>query len=67
MVCYQSLTLRSSEFPLQALVRYIHLNPLRAKIVAGLKGLGGYPYCGHGLVLSLRKGHWQDVDHVLPL
>jgi putative transposase len=29
------------------LVRYIHLNPLRAGIVEELKGLNTYPYCGH--------------------
>jgi len=29
------------------LVRYIHLNPIRAGILKDLKGLNSYPYCGH--------------------
>ena len=34
------------------LVRYIHLNPLRMKLVRDLKELEKYPYCGHGTILG---------------
>ena len=61
---YKSIVCQEDAY-LKELVRYIHLNPLRAKIVADLKGLNGYPYCGHGVILSPRKGPWQDVDYVL--
>ena len=32
---------------LKELVRYIHLNPLRAKVVPDMRGLNRYKYCGH--------------------
>ena len=45
---------------LKELVRYIHLNPLRAKIVKDLKELKSYPYCGHSVLLGKMKYVWQD-------
>jgi REP element-mobilizing transposase RayT len=47
------------------LVRYIHLNPLRVGLVANLKELERYPYCGHGVVLGVFRNEWQDRDSVL--
>jgi len=47
------------------LVRYIHLNPLRAKIVKDLSELGRYPWCGHSVLLGIVKHSWQDTDYVL--
>ena len=47
------------------LVRYIHLNPLRVKLVADLKALERYPYCGHGVILGTLRNEWQDRDSVL--
>jgi len=47
------------------LVRYIHLNPLRAKIVSDVKSLNRYPYCGHRGLVG-KKGHaWHDTKYVL--
>jgi REP element-mobilizing transposase RayT len=46
------------------LVRYIHLNPLRSKIVKDYLSLGKYKYCGHGVILGNKKNDWQDVDYV---
>ncbi len=37
------------------LIRYIHLNPLRAKLVEDLKGLDKYPWAGHSAILGRRK------------
>jgi hypothetical protein len=31
------------------------LNPLRVKLVADLKELEKYPYCGHGVILGTVK------------
>jgi hypothetical protein len=50
---------------LKELVRYIHLNPLRAKIVKDLKALKSYPYCGHGALMGKVKNDWQDTEYVL--
>ncbi len=47
------------------LVRYIHLNPLRAKLVPDLKKLDRYPYSGHGVLMANVKKQWQDTDKVL--
>jgi len=47
------------------LVRYIHLNPLRAKLVEGLSSLERYPWCGHGVLTGRFNKEWQDRDYVL--
>ena len=41
-------------------VRNIHLNPLRARLVASLTQLDRYPWCGLAVVLGR-----QDLDYVL--
>jgi hypothetical protein len=48
-------------------VRYIHLNPLRAGIVKELKGLNTYPYCGHYALMGKTECGFQDVDYILNL
>ena len=47
------------------LVRYIHLNPLRAKLVKNLAKLDRYRWCGHGVLMGKVKNDWQDRDYVL--
>jgi REP element-mobilizing transposase RayT len=47
------------------LVSHIHLNPLRVKLVADLKELEKYAYCGHGVILGTIRNEWQDRDSVL--
>jgi len=49
------------------LVRYIHLNPLRAKIIPDLKFLDKYTYSGHAAIMGKKKNNWQDTDYVLKL
>lgn len=49
----------------QELVRYIHLNPLRAHLVSSLLELDHYPWCGHGVLMGRIKYDWQDRDYVL--
>ncbi len=50
---------------LMELVRYIHLNPLRAKIVPSLTDLDQYSYSGHSAILGKHKRGWQDTDYIL--
>jgi hypothetical protein len=52
---------------LKELVSYIHLNPLRARIVAELKTLSKYPYGGDSAIMGKLKRDFQDVDYVLRL
>ncbi len=49
------------------LVRYIHLNPMRARMVDDLKSLDRYPYCGHSRLMGECKSRWQDTDYILKL
>ena len=47
------------------LVRYIHLNPLRAKIVRNMSELDRYAWSGHSVIMGKRKHAWQDDKEVL--
>jgi putative transposase len=48
-------------------VRYIHLNPIRAGLVADLNSLDRYPYSGHSRVMGKLKGGFQDIGTVLSM
>jgi hypothetical protein len=47
------------------LIRYVHLNPLRASIVKTIRALNSYPLCGHGVILGNFESGFQDIDFVL--
>ena len=49
------------------LIRYIHSNPIRAKIVKDLNELKPYRYRGHSLIIGKTEHQWQDIDYVLGL
>ena len=61
---YKSILCQEDSYLLE-LVRYIHLNPLRAKLVMDIGSLEGYPYAGHGVLLGKAKNNWQDVNYIL--
>ncbi len=61
---YKSILCEEEPYLLK-LVRYLHLNPLRARVVADLNELGHYPYSGHSALMGQRKRAWQAVDSVL--
>ena len=50
---------------LLALVRYIHLNPVRAAIVTTLKELDHYPWCGHSALMGNGRHDWMDGGYIL--
>lgn len=50
---------------LKELVRYIHLNPVRAKIVSDMKELNGYKYSGHSVLMGKEDCNWQETNYVL--
>jgi len=61
---YKSIICQEDAY-LQEVVRYIHLNPFRAKVVADLKELARYRYCGHSALMGKKERQWQDVEYVL--
>jgi len=63
---YKSILCQEDPYLLE-LVRYIHLNPLRAKQVAALKQLDRYRYSGHSAVMGHHPNAWQAIDSVLRL
>jgi REP element-mobilizing transposase RayT len=58
----------TSDGDLQGLVRYVHLNPLRAGVVASLEELERYRWSGHAALLG-RRPPWpfESVGEVLAL
>jgi REP element-mobilizing transposase RayT len=63
---YKSILCQEEPYLLE-LVRYIHLNPLRAKQVATLKHLDRYRYSGHSALMGHRPNPWQAIGSVLRL
>ena len=63
---YKSILCQEDPYLLE-LVRYIHLNPLRARLVSDLKKLDKFPYCGHSVLMGRRKNAWQDSGYILKL
>jgi REP element-mobilizing transposase RayT len=61
---YKSILCQEDIYLLE-LVRYIHLNPLRAKIVKSLAESDKYPYCGHSALMGKIKRRFQDTNYVL--
>ena len=49
------------------LVRYIHLNPVRAKLVDDIKTLDKYHFCGHAVIMGKKNIDWQDDAYVLKM
>jgi putative transposase len=61
---YNSILCQEEAY-LHELVRYIHLNPLRAGLVDDMEGLNRYPYSGHSALVGKITREWQQVDYVL--
>ena len=61
---YKSIVCEEEPYFLE-LIRYIHLNPLRAKLIPDLDALATYPWTGHAVLLANREFDGQSVDEVL--
>jgi putative transposase len=61
---FKSIICQEDRYLLE-LVRYIHLNPLRAGIVHHLSALMHYKYCGNSALMGKRQLEWQDTAYVL--
>ena len=61
---YKSILCEEDAY-LKELVRYIHLNPLRAGLVKNLVDLESYPYAGHSVLMGQMEKEWQNRNYVL--
>lgn len=61
---YKSIVCEEEPYLLE-LVRYIHLNPLRAGIVSSLEELDQYPWSGHAVLIGNRQFDVQETEAVL--
>lgn len=61
---YKSILCQEEPYLLE-LVRYIHLNPLRAGVVSSLEELRSYRYCGHSRIIARNTDSWIAAEQVL--
>lgn len=63
---YKSILCQEDAY-LKELIRYIHLNPLRAGLVKDMPALDKYRFSGHSHILAKEQNSWQAVHEVLAL
>jgi putative transposase len=63
---YKSILCQEDPY-FKELVRYIHLNPLRATLVTTMEQLDTYSWCGHSVVMNQSEQPWQNTEYVLGL
>jgi putative transposase len=61
---YKSIVCQEDAY-LTELVRYIHLNPLRAGLVKDLAELSTFPWSGHSALMGQVERPWQDTRSIL--
>ena len=63
---YKSILCQEDAYLLE-FVRYIHLNPIRSRLVLDLKSLEKWAYSKHSTIVGNRETSWQDSEYVLEL
>ena len=63
---YKSIVCQEDRY-LKELVRYIHLNLLRAGLVKDIQELSHSPWSGHSALMGKVNREWQDTDYVLSI
>jgi putative transposase len=61
---YKSIVCDKENYLLE-LVRYIHLNPIRAGLVRTVEELDRFPWSGHSVLMGFGSLEGQEVDEVL--
>jgi putative transposase len=61
---YKSIVVEEEPFLLE-LVRYLHLNPVRAKVVPDCRRLDHFPWTGHSALLGTVPRAWQETATIL--
>ena len=62
---YKSIVCQEDAY-FKELVRYIHLNPIRANLT-DFNGLELFPWSGHSAILGKKERIWQDRQYVLSI
>jgi len=61
---YKSIACEEDPYLLE-LVRYIHLNPVRASVVKTMEELDHYRWSGHSVLVGKNRKEWQETNYVL--
>ena len=61
---YKSILCQEEPYLLE-LVRYLHLNPMRAEVVKDIRALDRYPWSGHSALMGNILRPWQAAGEVL--
>jgi len=61
---YKSIV-SQDQYYIEQMVRYIHLNPVRAGICKTIEELDTYPWCGHAVIIGRRAWGIQNTHDVL--
>ena len=61
---YKSIVVETEAYLLE-LVRYLHLNPIRAKVLPDLRSLDRYPWTGHSALVGTVPRPWQETATIL--
>ena len=61
---YRSIVVEAEPYLLE-LVRYLHLNPLRAQLTPTLRALERFPWTGHSALVGTIPRPWQDTATIL--
>jgi putative transposase len=61
---YKSILIERETY-LLTVVRYVHLNPLRARLVRSLEALGRHRWTGHATLLGRAEASFQDAQSIL--
>ncbi len=61
---YKSILCQEDRYFME-LIRYIHLNPVRAGMIKNIEELNSYPWSGHSAILGKTRNIFQSIDEVL--
>ena len=61
---YKSIVTQDQGY-IEQLVRYIHLNPIRAGVCRNMEELDEYPWSGHAVLLKRKVCRFQDTADIL--
>jgi len=61
---YKSIICEEDRY-LLALIRYIHLNPIRAGMIKTIEDLDQYRWSGHSVIMGTYNREWMDIRYVL--